>query len=428
MGEIPTREEENTNQSTTGGFTGYGIVVIGLFFAATTVCYFDRLVLPILSKDIRQSLGFGNVGYGYVNAARSFMYMVGFLFTGRIVDWLGTKKSYLSSISSWSAVGALTGLSGSAWSLGFWTGLLGLTQSGNFPAAIKGVAEWFSPKQRAFATSLFNSGASVAPVIGPFLIAAVAKAAGWRGAFIAFGLLGLILTAVWPFVYRDPPPAGGSDARPEREIKWRELLKHRQTYSIMIGKFLTDPVWWFYMFWIPPYLYDNHGFSVDQVAWAFAAIYLTAIAGGNFIGWLPGFLSRRGLPILKSRKVAMLGAALLMPFVVLSTVFHHPWAAIGLVALACAAHNGWSANMFTLSSDCFPKNAVGSVTGMAGFGGALGGILFSSLIPGYVIEWVGYSPVFVLMAILHPLAYLIIHLTITDRGAEASAWSAHELS
>jgi ACS family hexuronate transporter-like MFS transporter len=419
MTAVLTDKEQQPREAARGGFPVYGWIIIGLFFAATTVNYFDRLVLPILIKDIREDLGFGNVAYGYVNAARSFMYMAGFLVAGRVIDRLGTKKGYLLSITSWSATAAMTSLSGSAWSLGFWSGLLGLTQSGNFPAAIKGVSEWFSPKQRAFATSLFNSGASVAPIVAPFLIAFVAKVAGWRWAFVTFGLLGLILVAAWPFLYKNPPQHG---VVARKELTWRKLLEHRDTYGIMIGKFLTDPVWWFYMFWMPPYLYDKHGFSVDQVAWAFAVIYLIAIVLGNLIGWLPGFLAGRGWSILKSRKTVMLGSALLMPFVMLAIVFQHPWVAIMLVALACAAHNGWSANIFTLTSDCFPPKAVASVTGLAGFGGALGGILFSSLVPGYAIEWVGYQPVFVLMGLLHPVAYVIIRFTIRDSGAEVSDW------
>ncbi len=421
MPQTPPRQQQG-DPSGRGQLTGHGTTVIALFFAATTICYFDRLVLPILSKDIRESLGFGNVGYGYVNAARSFLYMLGFLFAGRLVDTLGTKKSYLLSIASWSGVGALTALSGSVWSLGIWSGLLGLTQSGNFPAAIKGVSEWFRAKQRAFATSLFNSGSSVGPIIAPFLIAAVAKTAGWKGAFVTFGLLGLALAALWPFLYRDPPGATASPSPPRNEVSWGELFRHKEAYGIMIGKFLTDPVWWFYMFWIPPYLYDDHGFSVDEVAWAFAVIYLIAIVIGNLIGWLPGFLVERGFSVLKSRKTAMLGAASFMPLVVLAGVFNHPWVAILLVGLACAAHNGWSANIFTLSSDCFPPDVVGSVTGLAGFGGALGGILFSSLIPGYAIEWFGYLPVFVLMGILHPLAYIVIRLTISDREIARRGW------
>lgn len=396
------------------GYPNYRWTILALLFVATTINYLDRTVLSVAVKDIKESLQLSDIQYGYVLTAFQLMYTVGFLAAGRIIDRLGTRLGYLLSILTWSIAGSLTGLSSSAFSLSFWRGMLGITESGNFPAAIKSVSEWFGPRQRAFATSLFNSGPSVALIVGPPIIAALTLTIGWRWAFVFVGASGFVLAAIWPLLYRQPVHLLQQNERqhtptPEK-IRWSQLLRHRQTYGIMTGKFLTDPVWWFYIFWLPNYLYDRRGFNIKEIAVAVPLIYIVAIVLGNVAGWAAGFLIARGWPVQKARKAVMLVCAMCMPISAMAVFAPHAWVAIALVSLACSAHNGWSANIFTLSSDCFPPRAVGSITGLVGFAGGLGGIIIASLAPGYIVTYFGYAPVFILMGILHPLALVCIHL------------------
>jgi ACS family hexuronate transporter-like MFS transporter len=396
-------------------YPGYRWTILALLFAATTINYLDRTVLSVAVKDIKESLQLSDIHYGYVLTAFQCLYTVGFLAAGRIIDRLGTRLGYLLSILAWSIAGALTGLSTSAMSLSFWRGLLGITQSGNFPAAIKSVSEWFPPKQRAFATSLFNSGPSVALIVGPPIIALLVLNTGWRWAFAIVASSGFLLTALWPFLYRFPAHLSGqSQPQPAAApgVPWSRLLRHRQTYGIMIGKFCTDPVWWFYIFWLPNYLYDKRGFDIQDIAIAVPLIYIVAIILGNLAGWAPGLLIEKGWSVQKARKTVMLACAACMPITAMAVFATNPWVAIALVSLACSAHNGWSANIFTLSSDCFPTRAVGSITGLVGFAGGLGGIIIASLAPGFIVTYFGYVPVFVLMGVLHPFAFVCVHLLV----------------
>lgn len=397
-------------------YPSYRWVILSLLFAATTINYLDRIVLSVVVQHIREDFDLDEIRYGYVVTAFRLMYMCGFLVAGKIIDRVGTKLSYLLSILFWSLSASLTGLSGSAFSLAFWRGLLGLTESGNFPAAIKSVSEWFPTKERSFATSLFNSGPSIALVIGPPIVAAVTLAMGWRWAFVIIGATGFLMAVVWPFLYKRPRHITKAPVREQRsletKLKWRHLLKHKETYGIMIGKFCGDPVWWFYISWLPLYLYDKRGFDIKGVAIAMPLIYGIAIVLGNVAGWAAGHLIAKGWPVRKARKTVMLACAMCMPISALAVFAPDPWVAILLVSLACSAHNGWSANIFTLSSDCFPSKAVGSVTGLVGFAGALGGILIAALAPGPIIKYLGYIPIFMLMGILHPVAIVFVHLLI----------------
>jgi ACS family hexuronate transporter-like MFS transporter len=394
--------------------SGYRWTILALLFVATTINYLDRTVLSVAVKDIKETLQLSDIQYGYVLTAFQLMYTVGFLAAGRIIDRLGTRLGYLLSILAWSIAGSLTGLSNSALSLSFWRGMLGITESGNFPAAIKSVSEWFPPRQRAFATSLFNSGPSVALIVGPPIIAVLTLTTGWRWAFVIVASSGFILAGLWPFIYKLPAHLTTQSEQPalanSHKVRWSDLLRHRQTYGIMIGKFCTDPVWWFYIFWLPNYLYDKRGFDIKGIAIAVPLIYIVAIILGNIAGWAPGFLIARGSPVQKARKTVMLVCAMCMPISAMAVFAPNPWLAIALVSLACSAHNGWSANIFTLSSDCFPSRAVGSITGLVGFAGGLGGIIIASLAPGYIVTYFGYVPVFILMGVLHPFALVCIHL------------------
>jgi len=391
-------------------------IILALLFAGTTINYMDRIVLSVLLPVIKEDIHITPIAYGYITGAFQFTYTIGLLLFGLVIDRFGTKLGYLISILLWSITGALHGLCGSGWCLAGNRAAFGLAASGNFPAAIKSVAEWFKIEDRSFATSLFNAGSSISSIIGPPLIALVAIAFGWRWGFILFGGIGFFLALFWGIFYKTPnmhqAVAGAATEKPS----WSQLLKHKQMLGIMIGKFLTDPVWWFYLFWMPNYLNTQRGFDLKGIAVAVPLIYAIATLMGFIGGWLPGFWIRRGLSVDKARKRIMLISALFLPVTSLAVFAVNPWLAILLVALACGAHSSWSANIFTLCSDCFPARAVGSVTGLAGFAGGLGSILLSALVPGFVVQYFGYAPIFILMGILHPLAFMFIKYFVTSNA------------
>lgn len=397
-------------------YPNYRWVILTLLFVATTINYFDRIVLNVLVKDIKADLSLSDLQYGYIVTAFRFTYACGFLIAGRAVDWLGTKLGYLTAILLWSLSAILRGVGRSLSMLCFWQGSFGVAASGNFPAAIKSVTEWFPARQRSLATSLFNSGPSIALVVGPPIIALIMSGTdNWRWTFIIVGLTGFILAAVWPILYRQPKHLTGLNSihtQNNKTIKWSRLLKHKETYGIMIGKFCTDPVWWFYIAWLPNYLYDKRDFNINEIAIALPLIYGIAIVFGNIAGWAAGYLIRKGLHPRVARKRVMFVCALFMPLSALAVFADNPWVAILLVSLACSAHNGWSANIFTLVGDCFDSTAVGSVTGLIGFAGGIGGVLIAGLAPAYIIQYFGYVPIFILMGVLHPVAIVFVHLFI----------------
>ena len=397
-------------------YPNYRWIILTLLFVATNINHFDRIVLNFLFKDIKADLSLSDLQYGYIVTAFRFTYACGFLIAGRAVDWLGTKLGYLAAILLWSLSALLRGVGRSLSMLCFWQGSFGVAASGNFPAAIKSVTEWFPARQRSLATSLFNSGPSIALVVGPPIIALIMSGTdNWRWTFIIVGLTGFILAAVWPILYRQPKHLtvlNSIHTQNNKTIKWSRLLKHKETYGIMIGKFCTDPVWWFYIAWLPNYLYDKRNFNINEIAIALPLIYGIAIVLGNIAGWAAGFLIRKGLHPRVARKRVMFVCALFMPLSALAVFADNPWVAILLVSLACSAHNGWSANIFTLVGDCFDSTAVGSVTGLIGFAGGMGGVLIAGLAPAFIVQYFGYVPIFILMGVLHPVAIIFVHLFI----------------
>jgi len=393
----------------------YRWVILLLLFAATTINYFDRIVLSFLIPEIKKDLNLDDIDYSHILSAFQFLYTFGFLIAGRVIDWLGTRIGYLLSILAWSIAAGMHGICNAAFCLATWRGVLGLTQSGNFPAAVKGVAEWFHVKDRAFATSMFNSGSTISSILGPMIITPIFLLTGWRMTFFVFGALGILLVLLWLILYKQPSENAAQlplETHDKNQYSWKAVLGFRATYGIMIGKFLTDPVWWFYLFWMPNYLSSQRNFDLKAITLAIPLIYILATLLGLVGGWLPGFLMRKGWEVSRARKTTMFLCAACLPVSATAVLAHNPWVAVLLVSLACGAHCGWSANIFTLSSDCFPSCAVGSVTGMAGFAGGLGGLLIATLAPGYIVTYFGYFPIFIIMGILHPLAYIAVHFLI----------------
>ena len=401
--------------------------ILALLFLATTVNYLDRILLSVLIPVIREEMHINDQQYGYINGAFQIAYTVGFLFMGKFIDRFGTRIGYAVSIVWWSIAAALHALASGVVSMSCWRALLGLGESGNFPAAIKSVAEWFPKKDRAFATGIFNAGTNVASMIGPPLFVWMVVQMGWRMCFLITASLGFVWVIFWLFCYRlpsehkyvspaelayihsDAPGAAG-----EPRLGWGAALRYRQTWGFAIAKFLTDPVWWFYLYWLPPYLYDVRKFDLKQISWALPVIYLMADFGSVAGGWVSGFFIRRGWTNSRARKTAMGMCAALMPVAATAALVKDPILAIALICLATSGHQGWSANLFTTTSDVFPKNATASVTGIGGFLGGLGGFLFSAVIPGYVVTHFGYTPVFLTMGAFHLTALLLLHLLMGD--------------
>lgn len=395
----------------------YRWIILALLFAGTTINYLDRIVLSVLIPEIEKDISISPMIYGFILGSFQFTYTIGLLIVGLVIDKLGTKLGYLVAMLLWSVAGAFSGVCQSGLCLAVWRAVFGLAASGNFPAAIKSVSEWFKVEDRAFATSIFNSGSSISSIIGAPLILALVLAVGWRWTFGVFSAIGIVLALVWLMLYK--PPQTTAQPTPNERQPWRQLIQDKRVIGIMIGKFLTDPVWWFYLYWMPTYFNTERGLDLKGIALAIPVIYIIATIMGFIGGWLPKHFMSRGWNVERARKITMLLSALLLPISAFAVFAQQVWVAVLLISLACGAHNSWSANIFTMCSDLFDSESVGSVTGIAGFAGGFGGILFSALIPGFVVQFFGYIPVFFLMGLLHPLAYLFVRTLVSykNRGA-----------
>jgi MFS transporter, ACS family, aldohexuronate transporter len=390
--------------------TRYARIVLALLFFATTINYLDRIALGVLLPLIRTELHLTDQEYGNVTGAFQIAYTIGFLIAGKFIDRFGTRIGYAVAIFWWSLAAGFHGLARSTMSLAFWRGMLGLGEAGNFPAAIKAVAEWFPEKDRAFATGIFNAGTNVASMIGPPVFVWLSLRYGWRSCFLLTGALGFVWLAAWMAIYREPASAAERKISAAGQIGWLDALKSRQTWGFALGKFLTDPVWWFYLYWLPPYLYDVRKFDLKEVGWALPVVYLVADFGSVGGGWLSGHLIRRGWTTIRARRGAMTVCALCMPVAAMAVFAPGPALAIALIALANSAHQGWSANLFTLASDMFPPQAVGSVVGLGGFAGAVGGMLIAK-VTGYVLQMTGsYTTVLLIAGAAYLVALAVVQI------------------
>lgn len=405
-----------------GGRLGrYRWTICALLFFAATINYIDRQVLGILAADekFQAAIGWNEAEYGYVNTVFQAAYALGMLLVGRLMDRIGTRKGFSLAIIFWSVAAMAHSLATSA--LGFAAArfALGLGEAGNFPAAIKTVAEWFPKKERALATGIFNSGTNIGAIFAPLTVPLIAAAYGWQWAFIMTGALGFIWLVFWLTMYRPPqehPRLSRTELahiqsdppEPMTKIPWARLLPHRQTWAFAIGKFLTDPIWWFYLFWLPKFLNKTYGLTLTKIGLPLIIIYIVADVGSIAGGWLSSFLIKRGWKINSARKTTMLICALCVVPIVFASSVSNLWVAVALISLAAAAHQGWSANLFTMSSDMFPRRAVGSVVGIGGMAGAIGGMLFTA-IAGNVLQWTGsYLPLFIAAGSGYVLALVLI--------------------
>ncbi len=397
-------------------------VICSLLFLATIIAYVDRGVIAYLEKFLEGVIpGLNSIKYGYILAAFQAAYAIGMVVAGGLTDKLGTRKAFAIAICLWSVAAMLPGLAFSVFTFGVAMFLLGLGEAANFPACIKTVAEWFPRRERALATGIFNSGANIGniavPLIVPFLVAVFS----WRGAFAVTGATGLAWLAAWLILYRRPeqhPSVSQSEldlilsdpVEKTESVPWSKVLPLKETWVFAIGKFLTDPVWWFYLFWLPRYLQTTFGLSLSANRLPLVVVYSISAVGSIGGGWISSALLSSGKSANFARKTALLVCALSVLPVFAAPYLHHLWLVVGVVGLATAAHQGWSANLFTLPSDLFPKAAVASVIGIGGMAGAIGGVLLQ-LATGYVVGLThSYVPLFIFACLAYLLALLVIHV------------------
>lgn len=412
----------------------YRWTVCALIFFATTLNYLDRQVIGILKPMLETNLNIGEADYGNIVTIFQLFYGFSMLLAGRLIDKFGTKIGYSISVLLWSIAAMGHSLASGVVSFGFWRAFLGLSESGNFPSAIKTIAEWFPKKERALATGIFNSGANVGAIIAPILVPAIVIKWGWQAAFIITGAFGFIWLVFWIIFYELPEKhkklsAGelayiNSDTDENNEstkpIPWLSLLKYRQTWIFFIGKAMTDPIWWFYLFWIPGWLSTVRGAGLDLKSFGIplVVIYSSTTIGSIGGGWLSSFMIKKGMSPFNARKYTMLIFALLViPVFFAQSEGVSTWGAIGLISLAASSHQAWSANIFTTVSDAFPKRVVSSVTSIGGMAGAIGGA-FVSVFAGHLLDFfkkaghieTGYTIMFAISACAYILAWIIMNI------------------
>ncbi|RCK71595.1 MAG: Hexuronate transporter [Ignavibacteriae bacterium] len=399
----------------------YRWTICALLFFATTINYIDRQVLGILAPVLEKEIGWNEIEYGYIVTAFQAAYALGMLLVGRMMDLLGTKRGYSISVFVWSVAAMAHALARSALGFGSARFFLGLGEAGNFPAAIKTVAEWFPKKERALATGIFNAGSNVGAIIAPLVVPWIAVTYGWQEAFIITGAIGFIWVLFWWFLYEVPSKQKrlskaeyeyihSDPVEPMEKIPWVKLFTYKQTWAFAIGKFLTDPIWWFYLYWVPKFLHQNYGLSIMQMGPPLVVIYISADVGSILGGWLSSFFIKRGWSVNKGRKIAMLICAISVVPIVFASQATSVWLAVALLSLATAAHQGWSANLFTTTSDMFPRRAVGSVVGIGGMAGAIGG-MFIATAAGFILELTkSYVALFIICGSAYLLALAIIQM------------------
>lgn len=395
--------------------------VCAMLLAATTINYIDRQVLGVLAPFLQQEIGWSEMQYSNIVTAFQAAYAIGLLCTGAIIDRLGTRIGYAIAIAIWSLAAMGHALAATVGGFMLARFLLGLGEAGNFPAAIKTVAEWFPRRERALATGIFNSGSNIGAIVAPLVVPIIAAAWGWQSAFLFTGVLSAAWLITWLIWYRAPEQQPAVTAtelahirsdppEPSVKVPWKTILGHRQAWAFVAAKFITDPIWWFFLFWLPKFLHAEYGLSLLGLGLPLIIIFVLADVGSIAGGWLAGRLIKRGWSLNRARKGAMLLCALCVVPIVFAAHANNLWLAVGLIGLATAGHQGWSANVFTLTSDMFPRHAIASLVGIGGFAGCISGMMIATLI-GFLLQTTGsYLPVFLMAGSAYLLALLVVHL------------------
>ena len=388
----------------------YRWTICALLFVATTINYVDRQVLGILAPTLQRELHWTEADYGDIVSWFSLAYAVGFLAAGRAMDWIGVRRGLATAVVAWSIAAIGHAFARTAAGFSFARAMLGVSESAIFPASIKAIAEWFPQRERALATGIFNAGTNMGAIITPLLVPWIALRWGWRWAFVGTGALGLLWLLLWIPLYRNAPHDRDASVA-NAKVPWVSLFGHRQTWAFIVGKLMADPVWWFYLYWLPKFLDAKYGVKLAQVAAPIIVVYLIADVGSVGGGWTSSALIKRGWSVNRARKATMLAMALLIVPTTLVSRAPSMWAAVLIVGVAAAAHQAWSANVYTLASDMFPSFAVGSVVGIGAFAGAMGGVVFQR-VTGRVLQANGsdYTPIFLVCGLAYVTAWVIIHL------------------
>ena len=413
----------------------YRWTICALVFFATTINYLDRQVISLLKPILEKEFNWSETDYSSVVIAFQIAYAIGLLGFGRIIDKIGTKLGYAVSLTVWSFAAIAHAFAKSTFGFGAARAVLGLSEAGNFPAAIKTVAEWFPKKERALATGIFNSGTNIGAILAPIAVPWIAITWGWQEAFIITGAIGFIWLIFWFLLYEIPARQKRlskaeynyihSDAEENQSVEkqesvsWKKLIGFKQTWAFIIGKFMTDPIWWFLLFWLPAFFKSEYNMVGTQVSLPLALVYTMTTIGSISGGWLSGYLIKKGWPVYRARKVSMFAFALCVVPVISAQELGkiNPWLAVIVIGIAASAHQAWSANIFTTTSDMFPKRAVASVVGIGGMAGAIGGILIAR-IAGVLLDHykelghieTGYYIMFIISGLAYLTAWIIMHL------------------
>lgn len=410
--------------------TNYRWRIVALMFFATTINYLDRQVIGLLKPTLEAEFHWTETDYSRIVMAFQAAYAFSLLAFGAIIDRIGTKLGYTISIIVWSVAAMLHALAKSTAGFALMRALLGLGEAGNFPVAIKATAEWFPKKERALATGIFNSGANIGAVVAPIMVPWILGVYGWEMAFILTGAVGFIWLIFWIIYYEVPARQkrinkaefdyihsdNEETTSNEKPVKWLDLFKIRQTWAFVFGKMLTDPIWWFFLFWLPSYFAETFHLDLSKPSLELVIVYTATTIGSIGGGYLSGYLIKTGMPVFRARKTSMFIFAIIVMPIMLAQYTTNIWQAVLLISLAAAAHQAWSANIFTTASDMFPKKAVSSIVGIGGMAGSVGGILFPMLV-GYLLDTykaagnigAGYNIIFIVCGFAYMLAWLVMH-------------------
>jgi MFS transporter, ACS family, hexuronate transporter len=419
---LNTASTPSVGTTTAGERVGnYRWAICALLFFITTVNYIDRQVIGVLKPVIQHDIGFSEIDYGNIVFFFQLAYAIGYVGMGRLIDKIGLRIGLSLAVVIWSLAASAHALVASAFGFAAARFALGIGEGGNFPACIKAISNWFPVSDRALATGLFNAGSNVGALLTPIVVPVITVIWGWRAAFLITGLLGFIWLALWLAMYRRPeenPRVSPAELAyikrdpeiPGKKVPWLELLAYRGTWAFVIGTFLTSPVWWFYLFWVPDFLHKTHGLNLLQLGPPLVVIYLMTDLGSIGGGWLSSALIKRGMGVLTARKLALLVCALCVLPVFTAPRVESLWLATFVIGLAASAHQGFSANLFTIVSDTMPRDSISSVVGLGGMAGSIGG-MFVAQAAGHVLQWTGsYVPLFSCAAGAYLLAVLIMHM------------------
>jgi MFS transporter, ACS family, aldohexuronate transporter len=422
MSTVPQAGGEANAAPDGGGPIGrFRAVICGLIFAAMVINYIDRQMIGVLKPTLQQEFGWTDITYGDIVFWFQAAYAVGFVVFGRLMDRLGARRGYTLAMVMWTIAHMAHAAVRSATAFMAARFFLGLGESGSFPASLKAVADWFPGRERALAIGIFNAGSNIGAILTPLLVPAITLAFGWRMAFLVTGIFSLVWLPIWWAVYQLPehhPRVGAaelahirSDAQPVvTAVPWGRLLTVKETWAFALGKFLIDPIWWMFLFWLPDFLARRHGLNLQTFAAPLIAIYVMSDIGSVAGGWLSSRLMSRGVSPNRARKLTLLICAICVTPIVFASNIDNLWTAVLIIGLATAAHQGFSANLFALPSDVFPREAVGSVVGIGGAAGAIGGMIMSKY-AGWVLDRLGtYTPIFIIAGSAYLVALLVIHL------------------